>query len=216
MAYVITQNSALAATGVIFQGKVDDINMVVLDILDNGGGSTVTFESSADNTNWSNLTTGVYVLSNGNMAGLGGATTTNRGKFFINVEALTYLRIRVTTYVSGSVRTSFELSTDLIFRIRNMLQTGLVAQGNSQASALPLQAVFNMFATVAASTGAILPTGVGRGREVVVRNGGANALSVFPPVAGHINGGTVNASVNVAAGAVTRFISDGDGNYWTV
>lgn len=216
MAYVITQNSALTTAGVIFQGKVDDINMVVVDILDNGGGSTITFDVSTDNASWGALSTGVYQVSNGNMVSLGGNVTTTKGKYFVDVSGLTYLRVRVATYVSGTVRTAFELSTDLIFKVYAMLQTGLVGQGNSQASALPIQAVFNVFATVAASAGAILPAvGVGRGDEIVVKNNGANALAIYPPIGYRINGGAINASVGVAVNATARFISDGNGNFHT-
>lgn len=98
-----------------------------------------------------------------------------------------------------------------------MLVTGLTAQGASQITALPLTGVYNVFSTVAASTGAILPfapTG-GEETEVMVRNAGANALSVYPPVNYKINNGTVNASVSIAAGSSSRFVREpSTGNWW--
>lgn len=65
--------------------------------------------------------------------------------------------------------------------------TGLVATGAAQATALPLAAVISSFATVAASTGAILPADAAPGDMYEVYNGGANSLTVYPPVGGLIN-----------------------------
>lgn len=100
-----------------------------------------------------------------------------------------------------------------------MLATGLTAQGASQITALPLPGVYNVFSTVAASTGAILPfapTG-GEEIEVMVRNAGANALSVYPPVNYKINNGATNAAVSVAAGAASRFVREpATGNWWQI
>lgn len=73
---------------------------------------------------------------------------------------------------------------------------GLVATGSTQATALPLPAANNFVATTAASTGVLLPVGSGAD-ELSIFNGGANALSVYPPVGATLNGGATNAPVSV-------------------
>lgn len=83
--------------------------------------------------------------------------------------------------------------------------TGLVATGTTQANALLLPAANNFVATTAASTGVLLPPG-NLGDEIVVFNGGANALLVYPPVGASINGGATNAAVSVATLKPAYFI----------
>ena len=82
--------------------------------------------------------------------------------------------------------------------------TGATATGATQGTAYVLGAVNTKFGTVAAGTGAILPTGA-PGDEFWVTNFGANALAVYPPVGGALNNGGANASVNVAANGTTIF-----------
>ena len=63
----------------------------------------------------------------------------------------------------------------------------LTATGNSQGTALALPSDFNVFTTVAASTGAILPaTGpqCNVGDSFIIVNHGAQTLSVYPPTGG--------------------------------
>lgn len=74
----------------------------------------------------------------------------------------------------------------------------LTATGNSQATALLLPADICKFTTVAASTGAIIPPCNGADSGSVF-NGGANALLLFPPVGGKINGLGTNAGYSIAA-----------------
>lgn len=78
--------------------------------------------------------------------------------------------------------------------------TGITATGATQATAYPIGAVRSRFGVVAASTGAVLPTGA-PGDEYTVANFGANSLTVYPPLGGTINGGATNAGVAVAAAA---------------
>jgi hypothetical protein len=80
---------------------------------------------------------------------------------------------------------------------QNSVATGLVATGASQGTALALTADINMFATVAAGTGAILPA-LNPCDVSTVFNGGANALALYPPVGAKINGLGANAAYNVA------------------
>lgn len=88
------------------------------------------------------------------------------------------------------------LSAVASLSINGDVAVGLVAAGSTQATAASLPAANNFVATTAASTGVILPPSNG-GDEVFVFNGGANALLVYPPVGGGINGGSTNAAVSV-------------------
>lgn len=81
----------------------------------------------------------------------------------------------------------------------------LTATGSTQATALALPADVNRFTTVAANTGTILPL-MNAGDEAVIFNGGANALSVYPPVGGAINAVATNSAYSVATATPTCFI----------
>ena len=77
------------------------------------------------------------------------------------------------------------------------VQSALTATGASQATALALPAGTNAFGTVAASTGAILAPGTA-GDEIDIYNGGANSLTVYPPVGGTINNLSANTGLALA------------------
>ena len=81
------------------------------------------------------------------------------------------------------------------------LVTGLTATGSTQSTAFNLvNNALHEFTTVAASTGAILP--VPEIPSVIsIFNGGANALAIYPPSGGSINGGTMNSPTALPAGA---------------
>jgi len=81
--------------------------------------------------------------------------------------------------------------------IQGTVASNLTATGSTQGTALLLPADVNYFTTVAASTGAILPS-MTKGDSVILYNKGANALSVYPPVGGVINGLSANAAYSVA------------------
>lgn len=74
--------------------------------------------------------------------------------------------------------------------------TGLIATGANQAGALGLTSSFSIFGTVAANTGCICSGD----KDSVIVNGGANALSVYPPSGFAINGAAANAAISVPAG----------------
>lgn len=73
----------------------------------------------------------------------------------------------------------------------------LTATGTTQATALALPADVNRFTTVGANSGTILPA-MNPGDQVEIFNGGANALSVYPPVGGAINAVAANSAYSVA------------------
>lgn len=95
-------------------------------------------------------------------------------------------------------------------------KTGLTATGNSQGTALALPSDFNVFSTVAASTGAILPATGGQYQltdTIIVVNHGASTLTVYPPTGGTIGTGSANAGVSVAAGKTAWFLVVGTNGY---
>ena len=90
---------------------------------------------------------------------------------------------------------------------------GLTALGSTQGTALAFSANYTMFTTVAAGTGAILPTianvpglGVVQGDDFIVFNNGANALIVYPPVGSQIALGATNAGQSIPSGKSCFFI----------
>ena len=93
------------------------------------------------------------------------------------------------------------------------VQTGLTAAGSTQATALPITASANIFGTVASGTGAILAQS--DGCRVVVRNGGANALLVYAPVGGTMNG-TSNGSLSVATTKNALFVSANGVDFYSI
>lgn len=89
------------------------------------------------------------------------------------------------------------LSAGQIAAILGTVANTLTATGTTQATALALAADINRFTTVAASSGCIIPA-LNPGDEMVVFNGGANALSLYPPVGGAINAVATNGAYSVA------------------
>ena len=80
------------------------------------------------------------------------------------------------------------------------------AAGSTQGTATALTSVINNVTTVAASTGVVFPTAVA-GNRVIVRNGGANALAVYPASGATINAGSANAAFSIPVGAAIEFFS---------
>lgn len=89
--------------------------------------------------------------------------------------------------------------------ITGSVRTGVTAAGNSQATATAITNSTTVFSTVAASTGAVLPTGCVAGDLLTVVNLGANSLSVYPPVGGTVQTGAANAAFAVGAGKTAQF-----------
>lgn len=100
--------------------------------------------------------------------------------------------------------------------ILNSNSSSLTATGSTQGTALLIPSDFNIFTTVAASTGAILPTTGPQCQQAdsfIVVNHGANALSVYPPAGGKIANGTTNAALSVPASKTAWFLSLGSNNF---
>lgn len=89
--------------------------------------------------------------------------------------------------------------------IQGTVANTLTALGTTQGNALMLGADINNFTTVAAGTGAIAPA-MNPGDDIIVRNGGANALLLYPPVGGVINGLGANAGYSIATATPLVFM----------
>ena len=88
---------------------------------------------------------------------------------------------------------------------------GQVANGTTQATASSISAGITTFVTVGVGGSAVLRNeGAAR---MTIFNGGANALSVFPPLGGTVNVGVVNAAVSVPVGKLSSFLTI-DGLNW--
>lgn len=92
---------------------------------------------------------------------------------------------------------------------------GLVAAGTTQADALGLSSAINRVSTVSSGSGVRLPV-CQPGDEILVYNGGANALLVYPPVGGKINALATNAAVTVGTGTEARFVHHAGITEWSM
>lgn len=82
---------------------------------------------------------------------------------------------------------------------------GLTATGTNQATAFQITIQESVFSSVAAGTGAVLPTP--NGAQLTIFNQGLNDLKVYPAVGDQIAGNSVNSSVTIASGASAVFSS---------
>jgi len=78
--------------------------------------------------------------------------------------------------------------------------TATVTAGTTQtqAGATALTGLVNVVTTGNANDGVLLPSAC-VGTQLVIVNSSANALRVYPPVGGALNGGTVNVHVTLTA-----------------
>ncbi len=92
----------------------------------------------------------------------------------------------------------------------------LTAAGTGQSDAYAITKVLNIVGTTAASTGVRLPAtrnGDGLSRVmVVIKNNGANTLSIYPATGESINAGAANAPKTIATlgSVILRTIGDGE------
>jgi hypothetical protein len=90
--------------------------------------------------------------------------------------------------------------------------TGQTASTTTQATATAITADITVFTTVASTGAVILPSG--GAADILIMNGQAtNALIVFPPIGGTINGGSANASYSQAVSKCARYVT-ADGMAW--
>lgn len=82
--------------------------------------------------------------------------------------------------------------------IQGTAANNLTATGTTQLTALPLPADICKFTTVTGTTGCIIPP-ANPADGGTVFNGSAQALLLYPPVGGKINGLGTNAAYSIAA-----------------
>lgn len=76
------------------------------------------------------------------------------------------------------------------------INNAVSAAGTTQGTATTLTSAINNVTTVAANAGVILPQGQ-PGDRFFVFNGGANALTIYPPTSAKINGLATNGGVAI-------------------
>lgn len=92
---------------------------------------------------------------------------------------------------------------------RKSLASGLTATGLTQPGAYPLAENYSEFTTVAAGTGAILPSNAPAsitGLEMTVWNQGANVLNVYPPTGAQIDALGTDIADTIAVGANKTYV----------
>src|ERR1035437_4801340 len=73
--------------------------------------------------------------------------------------------------------------------------TGATAAGTTQANAYAIGSAMVEFTTLAASTGAVLPTGSDLGDTFYIWNGGASTLTLYPPGTDTVNNGSTSFAI---------------------
>lgn len=96
------------------------------------------------------------------------------------------------------------LSANAVLAISGDIATGISAAGTTQVTATAITADRNYIGTAAASSGVILQSGE-VGKTVLVYNGGANSVNIYPPVGGAINTIATNSPMVLAVGKTAYF-----------
>lgn len=93
------------------------------------------------------------------------------------------------------------------------VSSGLTATGSAVGDALQLTASFNQVATTATSTGVILPANPTKGDMCLVRNSGAQTLTVYAYNSGTIDG---SASDSLATTVGAAYFCSGANTWFSV
>jgi hypothetical protein len=89
--------------------------------------------------------------------------------------------------------------------IQGTTANSLTALGTTQGTALSLGADVNNVSTVTSGTGVIAPA-MNPSDDILVHNGGANALLLYPPVGASINGLGANVGYSIAVATPLCFM----------
>jgi hypothetical protein len=95
------------------------------------------------------------------------------------------------------------------------VNAALTATGTTQATALLLSRPINNVTTVAASTGVIFPIPT-NGMRIIVRNGGANVLNIYPSSGAAINTLAANAAFSLAVASTLEFVAFSSTQWYTL
>lgn len=75
--------------------------------------------------------------------------------------------------------------------------TQTASGSSSQANSFAVVNDITIFTTAASNSGARLPSTAGPGDNFVIANYDSNTMIIYPPVGGILNGGSLNAGVNL-------------------
>lgn len=84
------------------------------------------------------------------------------------------------------------------YYVGTVSNTQTATGSSSQANSFAITADITIFTTAAANSGARLPSTAGPGDVFTIANYDTNTMLIYPPVGGILNGGSANASVNLA------------------
>jgi hypothetical protein len=98
----------------------------------------------------------------------------------------------------------------------NPISGSVSAAGTTQGTATLLTTTINNITTVAASSGVVLPTPVQAGARMLIRNGGANILRVYPNSGAQINSLGTNVALQLEQGALIEFVAFTTTQWYTV
>ena len=149
----------------------------------------------------------VRLLASGSNAFVIGSTG-NAAPVVLSVSNTEVLRVSST---SVNIKQSLTLEGQTGFSI----SAAVTAAGSTQGTATALTKTINNVTTVAASTGVVLPTAVA-GYMVIVRNGGANALNVYPATGAAINAGAANSAHSLPVGAMIQYVATSTTQWYTM
>ncbi len=88
--------------------------------------------------------------------------------------------------------------------INGSMNTTVSAAGTTQATATAIGAGNSFISTAAASSGVVLPQGQ-PGDEFDIYNGGANAVTVYPPTGAKINGLGTNSGMTLGTNSECHY-----------
>jgi len=81
--------------------------------------------------------------------------------------------------------------------VGTVLNTQTATGSSSQANSFAITADITIFTVAASNSGARLPTTATAGDNFFIANYDANTMIIYPPVGGILNGGSLNAGVNL-------------------
>ena len=121
------------------------------------------------------------------------------------------------TAKATTTKLTFNASTGSLFATLMTFGTTdtITAAGSTQGTATALTTSINNVTTTAASTGVLLPTAIA-GYRIVIRNGGASALNVYPNTSATINAGSVNVAYSLVAGGCIEFVAMNTTKWYTL
>ena len=161
-----------------------------------------------------NITLRTYATSNGTLSFEGSA-----GQLFSITNSLTGTRFSVND-VSGVP--SIEVLDSGIIKLAEYsgfvaygVSQAVTAAGSTQATATLLTRPINNITTVAASTGVIFPAAV-PGMRIIVRNGGANILRIYPASGAQINTLGTNTGLQLETSATIEFVAVSGTQWYTL